>query len=120
MARQYGAPKEKFPGQSQRGAGYSERKDPAPEVKQTDASPPADIVASFHKNAAIDSRAEDIHHTVGPEPSQASPGNHTHNGSDGALLLEAYTITGSKANPTTVLPSVIAALVRLGAKDSTT
>lgn len=119
MATQYGAPKQE-PGKAKSNRYSDQRRDPEPRPQEPDPSPPADIVAKFHKNAAVDSRTEDIHHTLGPSPSQASPGDHRHDGGDSALLLEGYTIVGSKANPTTVLPSIIAALARLGAKDSTT
>lgn len=120
MGRQYGAPKEN-PGDTPGSNRYSDqRKDPAPKPEQPDPSPSADLVVKFHRNAPVDSRTEDIHHTLGPGPSQASPGDHSHDGGDSPLLLEGYTLVGSKANPTTVLPSIIAALARLGAKDSTT
>lgn len=90
-----------------------------PSVKQEDPSPPAPVVDAFHKNAARDTRPEDIHHTVGPGPTQAASGQHRHDGSDSPLLLEGVILTGSKGG-NLALPSIISALVKLGAKDSTT
>lgn len=99
-------------------AGYS-RKDPQPEVKPQDPSPPAGVVNRFHQNAPVDTRPEDIHHRLGSSPNMAAPGNHSHNGSDSVQLLGGFTITGSRGTSTAV-PSIIQALVQLGAKDSTT
>jgi hypothetical protein len=118
--RQYGAP----PTYGEQPAGArlygGERKDPTEKPKDPDPSPPKDVVDKFHKHAGVDTRKEDIHHTIGPLPAQAASGSHSHNGTDGVLLLDGYTITGVKSSPSTVLPSIIAALVRLGADDSTT
>lgn len=117
MGRQYGAPRELPVTKSQTGRG---RKDEQPKPKEEDPSPSADRVRQFHRNSDVDTRPEAQHHTLGPSPNQASPGPHTHDGSDSKKLLEGYTLTGAVASPSTVLPSIIAALVRLGAKDSTT
>ena len=80
----------------------------------------AEQVEEFHKNADTDVRAESIHHTLGPRPSQAAPGSHKHDGSDSSLLLDGYTIIGSRSSSTSILPSIIAGLVRLGMTDSST
>lgn len=77
-------------------------------------------VEKLHLNADTDTRKESIHHTLGPRGTQAAPGDHTHNGSDSLLLLTGSTISGSRASSTSIMPSVIAALVRLGATDSST
>lgn len=121
MARQYGAPKE-VPGQPPKNNAYgASRKDPAPTVKREDPSPPNRVVSEFHKNASVDSRKEDIHHTVGPGSAQAASGTHRHNGSDSPLLLEGMIITGNKTTaPASVLASIILVLKKLGATDSTT
>ena len=37
--------------------------------------PTAQAVADFHTNSDADSRAESLHHTLGPNPNQASPGD---------------------------------------------
>lgn len=117
MARQYGmAPEEELDQEAIRRTGPTGGKDVAEEER----SPDNKIVEDFHKNASVDTRPEDIHHRLGIEPNQASPGDHTHDGSNGVLLLGGTIISGSKASPSTVLPSIIGALVRLGATDSTT
>lgn len=115
MARQYGQPKD-----SDLLDPKKMRKDKEPEVKEEDPSPSSLVVDRFHKNAAVDTRAEDIHHTIGTNPDQAASGSHTHNGGDSSLLIEGFTISGSKSNPATVLPSIINILTRLGAEDTTT
>jgi hypothetical protein len=81
--------------------------------------PPSQVVDDFHENSDLDSRAEAQHHTLGPAPTQAAPGNHTHDGGDSALLLEGSTISGSRATDAWRI-SVNAILVRLGAVDNST
>ncbi len=81
--------------------------------------PPSQTVNDFHENSDLDSRAEAQHHTLGPNPTQASPGNHRHDGGDSALLLEGQTISGSRATDAWRI-SVNAILVRLGAVDNST
>lgn len=80
----------------------------------------AEQVEKIHRNADTDTRREAIHHTLGPSPAQAAPGSHKHDGSDSALLLEGVTISGSISSPPSILPSIIAALVKLGALDQST
>jgi hypothetical protein len=99
---------------------YGKRQGETVEPKEEDPSPPVDVVRKFHANAPVDVSATDIHHTLGLRNGQASPGNHIHDGSTSKLLLSDQTLTGSKASPSTVLPSIIACLVRLGATDNTT
>ncbi len=81
--------------------------------------PPNQVVDDFHENSDLDARAEAQHHTLGPGPTQAAPGNHIHNGGDSPLLLEGESITGSRASDAWRL-SVNAILVRLGAADTST
>lgn len=76
-------------------------------------------VKEFHTNADTDSSRDAIHHTLGPGINQGSPGGHSHDGQDSALLLADITITGAKGSAACD-SSIIAALVRLGATDSTT
>lgn len=76
-------------------------------------------VQKFHTNADTDGNEQSAHHTLGPSNNQASPGNHDHRGGNSVPLLDGTTITGSRASGA-ALVSVIAALVELGAKDSTT
>lgn len=81
--------------------------------------PPAQAVDDFHTNSDVDARAESQHHTLGPNPTQASPGDHRHDGGDSALILEGETISGSRATDAW-RQSVNAILVRLGATDNST
>lgn len=118
MARQYGAPKA-APG-AEKSKEYEKRKDESPKPKDSDPSPPVSAVVALHRNAPVDTRAEDIHHTLGPGDNQAARGSHNHQGGDSVLLFEGRSITGSKASPATVLPSIINLLASLGARDETT
>ena len=43
-------------------------------------------VNALHTNSDKDSSVLAQHHTLGIKPTQASPGNHTHNGIDSPLL----------------------------------
>lgn len=81
--------------------------------------PPAQVVDDFHTYSDVDARAEAQHHTLGANPTQASPGDHTHDGGDSKLILEGFTISGSRATDAWRL-SVNAMLVRLGATDQST
>lgn len=81
--------------------------------------PTTEEVERFHTNSDLDLRAESQHHTLGTSPSQASPGNHTHDGGDSPLILEGMEITGSRATDAWRL-SVNALLKRLGATDNST
>jgi hypothetical protein len=82
-------------------------------------APTAEEVERLHENADTDSRAEALHHTLGPGGNQAAPGSHRHDGGDSALLFDGLTISGSRASDAWRL-SVNALLVRLGATDSST
>ena len=84
-------------------------------------APSAREVDEIHRNSDVDRRPEAQHHTLGYGPNQASPGDHNHRDGKSAKILDGITITGSKAGSNaTLLGSVVAALVALGAKDSTT
>lgn len=119
QARQYGTPKSPQAQARKPAAGYSEIPAAQTPVKKQDPSPAAEVVIAFHKNVPVDTRPEDIHHRLGPGPNEAASGRHTHNGADSPLLLDGVTLTGSKGG-NVALASVIQALVKLGAKDSTT
>lgn len=88
-------------------------------MAEMEASPQPRVVSDFHNNSDVDQDKEAQHHTLGYGPNQASPGSHNHRGSDSVLLLGEVELTGSRGG-NTALASVIAALVELGAKDSTT
>lgn len=45
-----------------------------------------DEVNALHLNSDKDSSALAQHHTLGIKPTQASPGNHTHNGKDSVRI----------------------------------
>jgi hypothetical protein len=94
----------------------SDKPDP---VKNDDQNPSADEVMNFHTNSDLDTRPESQHHTLGANPAQASPGDHSHDGGTSPLLLPGFTITGSRGG-NVALQSVIAALVRLGVNDNST
>lgn len=81
--------------------------------------PSAEDVERAHRNSDLDARAESQHHTLGPGDSQAAKGTHRHRGGDSLPLLDDMTITGDISDGT-VLPSIIACLVALGATDSST
>jgi len=80
---------------------------------------PPQTVARFHNKSDVDSASDAQHHTLGIKKDQASPGDHKHDGSTSKRLLEGTTITGSRGGNAAVA-SIIAALVKLGATDSTT
>jgi hypothetical protein len=77
-------------------------------------------VLKFHTNADTDASHEAMHHTLGPRNGQAAAGDHNHQiGSNYKAALSGVTISGSRSGGA-ALVSVIAALVKLGANDSTT
>ena len=82
-------------------------------------SPDARVITDFHKHADTDTRRESLHHTLGPMETQGSPGSHSHDGGTSKKILDGYNLTGSKGSPSSMWPSILACLVRLGAKDST-
>jgi hypothetical protein len=48
--------------------------------------PTPDEVNAFHLNSDKDSSVFALHHTLGIKPTQASPGNHSHNGKDSPFI----------------------------------
>lgn len=81
--------------------------------------PTTEEVEDFHTNSDVDLRAESQHHTLGTSPSQAAQGDHNHDGSNSALILDGLAITGSRNTDAWRL-SVNALLKRLGADDNST
>ena len=120
MGRQYGTPPTpEWEKENQEKYGRG-RRDPEPQVKEEDPTPPNEVVELFHRNASVDTRPEDIHHRLGNGPNSAAAGNHKHNGSDSPLLGQGIVITGSKGGNAAVA-SVVAAMVKiLGVTDNTT
>jgi hypothetical protein len=93
--------------------------------------PTSKDVNDFHENADTNHGIKALHHTLGAMPSQASPGDHSHDGGSSQVLdkanipalLDDVIIAGQLPNnPNTrdVLKRIIGALVRLGATDATT
>lgn len=82
-------------------------------------APSAIEVDQIHVNADTDIRPESLHHTVGPGNTQASPGNHIHDGGTSPLILSGFTVSGSRGG-NVALVSMIALAVRLGATDQST
>lgn len=81
--------------------------------------PDAVSVREFHTNADTDATPDSLHHTIGPGVNQAASGQHNHDGSNSPLLLEGFTLSGAKGGNSAVA-SIVSALVKLGATDSTT
>lgn len=88
-------------------------------AEQNNPRPAPQVVSEFHQNSDVDSEKDAQHHTIGTGVNQASSGAHKHDGNDSFLLLEGVELIGAKGG-NTALASVIAALVGMGAKDSTT
>ena len=78
----------------------------------------ARVVQQMHRNADTDSDKTAVHHTIGPGSNQVASGTHIHDGTETRALLDGVNLTGAKAG-NAALASVIAALVALGATDST-
>lgn len=49
-------------------------------------SPSPEEVNAFHLNSDKDASPLALHHTLGRGPTQAAPGNHTHNGKDSPFI----------------------------------
>lgn len=120
QSRQYGAAPLPIRASSGGSTPYGQQGINEPKTKKEDPSPSTVVVLRFHKNADTDVRPESIHHTLGPQGSQASPGDHSHDAGTSKKLLKGYNLTGSKTTPSTMWPSIIICLVRLGATDNTT
>lgn len=69
-------------------------------------TPTPDEVNSFHQNSDRDSSVFAQHHTLGLGPTQASPGNHTHNGKD-SKRISFSDIEGGLWNIDGGIPSTI-------------
>jgi hypothetical protein len=98
---------------------YGSTQTQAKDVLKPNPKPDAQTVDDFHANADTDTRGESLHHTLGPSPTQASPGDHLHDGGTSPLLLSGSTISGSRASDAYRL-SINQILVKLGATDAST
>lgn len=68
--------------------------------------PTSEEVNLFHTNSDKDSSTQALHHTLGIKPTQASPGNHTHNGKD-SPFIKFSDIEGGWMNVDGGIPSTI-------------
>lgn len=95
-----------------------------PWVPSKDPSPDARIVTDFHRRSDVDQTEKSQHHTLGTNRYNAARGDHIHDGSTGAPLLDDLTLSGDVSDPKDVpglLSSLFEALATdLGAKDNTT
>lgn len=85
--------------------------------KKQSAITAADSVKA-HAKSDLDAAQYSQHHTLGTNHNQASPGDHSHDGYTSRKIASSITLTGSRSGGA-ALVSVIAALVALGATDST-
>jgi hypothetical protein len=53
-------------------------RDPGSPVGAFSGSPPPAVVNDFHRYGDVDAGPQSHHHTLGPNPDQAAPGNHDH------------------------------------------
>jgi hypothetical protein len=55
-------------------------------------------VQEFHTNADVDGSPKALHHTLGPGPNQASPGNHSHD-AGASTALSGYSVSTHNHDP---------------------
>lgn len=92
-----------------------------PPYERTDDAPSPAVVKEFHEKSDVDSSQVAQHHTLGSKNGQAAAGDHNHGvGSPYKKPLAGTTITGSRSALPGAIPTIIAALVKLGATDSST
>lgn len=90
-------------------------------VSRENKYPSAKEVDDMHRNSDVNKRAESIHHTLGTGRTQASPGDHNHDGSSSVALMDGVVFTGSRGTGTaSVLNQILEALEKIGAVNSTT
>lgn len=80
--------------------------------------PSTQAVTRFHANCDADVSQTSQHHTLGQKNSQASPGDHTHNGKNSKLLGKgknvSFPTTANAAYTQAQMQAVIDALRALG------
>lgn len=74
-------------------------------------------VNDLHHKSDVDVSALSQHHTLGPRPNQAAPGNHTH---DLSGLMSDFTLTGAKGGNVALANLITELAARFGFTDSTT
>lgn len=77
-------------------------------------------VNRFHEHSDVDSSTLAQHHTLGPKPNQASPGDHKHDGVTSKKLMAGVTVTGSKGGNVALTNLITALSNSLGFTDTTT
>lgn len=75
--------------------------------------PSAKEIRDFHSNADTDGSAKALHHTLGPGPSQAAPGNHSHDAGASSALTGYATSTHTHGAPQALIRSKISATADL-------
>lgn len=90
-----------------------------PTIDRSSSAADPQAIAKLHEKDDLDASADSHHHTLGTRNGQASPGDHNHNGKNSRKVLQGTTLTGAKGG-SAILTSIVAALVKLGATDSTT
>jgi hypothetical protein len=88
-------------------------------VGSTPEKPPSSRYIDWFHGQASHRRPTDLHHQLGRNSWDSSPGDHKHDGVTSSLLLDGLTIEGAR-NTDAYLQSVNNLLVRLGAVDNTT
>lgn len=81
--------------------------------------PPYQAVQQFHTNADANADTNALHHTLGSQAAQASPGDHTHDGGLSNPLFQGKTISGVRGS-SAYNQSIEALLVALGAGNTAT
>lgn len=76
-------------------------------------TPDALHVKYFHHFADTDGGETALHHTLGPNDGQASPGSHKHDGGSSPYLLDQFTISGVRGT-SAYLQSIENALAAIG------
>lgn len=96
--------------------------DPFGKVKEPvrQAVPDPKVVKEFHTKADTDASVLAAHHTLGIKATQASPGDHTHNGAGSRRLMDGITITGAKGGNVALANLITALASSLGFTDATT
>lgn len=102
------------------GTGKNNNKSKAFEDKFTEQYPSAKTVTDFHRNSDVDTRSESQHHTLGTGRTNSSPGDHKHDGGSSLALMPDIIFSGVITSYNkSVLKQIMAALVQLGATDTT-
>jgi hypothetical protein len=72
------------------------------EVNSPNYTPPPNVVKNFHTRSDVDSSSSSQHHTLGVKRTQASQGNHNHDGVTSLKIAKGagLTLTGSKGGNT--------------------